>query len=232
LAFQDFITAQQRNLESALKFELFGATCPLMDKLYELSVATVPKDKSPFFGQFLLVCHKSFLAAATLIGQGQPDDSAPITRRAIEVVRLAAAIKVDPKFAKEWLAYEKRQERWDARDKGEKPKSLHIPVPVTHPLVKQLMDTWGIFSDGEVHVTPEYFGSLGWEKGDDRMFLQDFTGDQRTTEAAIVLLLGAHMMMLRVLDECLDGSFTRSDAWREISDQLYVRAKPWADKLE
>jgi hypothetical protein len=94
------------------------------------------------------------------------------------------------------------------------------------------MDTWGVFSDGEVHFTPEYFGSLGWEKGDDRMFLQFFTGDQRTIEAAIVLLLGAHMMMLRVLDECLDGSFTRSDAWREISDQLYVRAKPWADKLE
>lgn len=232
MPFQDYIKAQRKNLESALKFELFGATCPLMDKLYEVSIAAVPKDKSPVFGQFLLICHKSFLAAATLIGQAQPDDAAPITRRAIEVVRLAAAMKADPAVAEEWVAYDKRMERWQARDEGEIPKSLHIPIPAEHPLVKQLMDTWGIISDADVHFTPEYWGSLRWEKRDDKMFLQYFSGEQRTIETAIIQLLGAHMMMLRVLDDCLERSFSSSEAWRSIHDQLYARAKPWADKLE
>lgn len=232
LAFQEYINTQRKNLESALKFELFGATCPLMDRLYEVSVAAVPKDKSLVFGQFLLICHKSFLAAATLIGQAQPDDAAPVTRRAIEVVRLAAAVKSDSAVAQEWVAYETRLERWQARNQGRTPKPLQVRIPAQHPLVRQLMDTWGIISDADVHFTPEYFHSLKWEKRDDRMFLHYFTGGQRMIETAIIQLLGAHMMMLQVLDDCLEGSFSRSETWRELRDELHVRAKPWADKLE
>ena len=63
MAFHKYVEAQRKNLDSALKFELFATTCPLMDKLYEVSVAAVPNNKSPVFGQFLLICHKSFLAA-------------------------------------------------------------------------------------------------------------------------------------------------------------------------
>ena len=231
MAFLEYISAQRRNLDSALKFELFGATCPLMDRLYGVSIAAVPSDKSPVFGQFLLICHKSFLAAATLIGQAQPDDAGPITRRAIEVVRLAAAMKADPAVAEQWIAYEKRMERWQARDQGEMPRPLHIPIPAKHPLVKQLMDTWGIISDADVHFTPEYFHSLRWEKREDKIFLQYFSGEQRTIETAIIQLLGAHMMMFQVLDDCLEGAFTRSQAWRELHDQLFASAKPWAAKL-
>jgi hypothetical protein len=102
VALRKYIEAQRKNLESALKFELFGAACPLMDRLYDISVATVPADKSPVFAQFLLICHKSFLAAATLIGQAQPDDAGPVTRRAIEVARLAAAIAADSTAAEVW----------------------------------------------------------------------------------------------------------------------------------
>lgn len=231
MPFQEYIDAQRKNLESALKFELFGVTCPLMDKLYEISIGAVPKNKSPVFAQFLLICHKSFLAAATLIGQAQPDDAGPITRRAIEVVRLAAAIKVDSSIAKIWLAYEERMERWKTRDKGERPKSLQIHIPVKHPLVKQLMDSWGMISDSDVHFTPEYFHTLRWEKRDDKMFLHYFIGEQRTVESAIIHLLGAHMMMLRVLDECQDGALSGTDEWREIFKKIYTVAKPYADKL-
>lgn len=231
MAFNEYIEAQRRNLESALKFELFGDTCPLMDKLYEISIDSVPNDQSPVFGQFLLICHKSFLAAATLIGQAQPDDAGPITRRAIEVVRLAAAMKTDPGIAEQWVAFEERMARWEARNEGEKPRTLHIPIPVTHPLVKELMDSWGAISDADVHFTPEYFHSLRWEKRDEKMFLHYFTGAQRTIETAIIQLLGTHMMMLRVLNDCVEGAFERSDDWRRVRDQLYEIAKPWADKL-
>ena len=102
MVFHEFIEAQRKNLESALKFELFGATCPRMDKLYEISIAAVPADNSKVYAKFLLICHKSFLSAATLIGQAQPDDAGAITRRAIEVVRLAAALKDDPAIADTW----------------------------------------------------------------------------------------------------------------------------------
>lgn len=232
MAFHEYIDAQRKNLESALKFELFGATCPRMDKLYELSIAGVPKDKSPVFGQFLLICHKSFLAAATLIGQAQPDDAGPITRRAIEVVRLAAAINTDPAVAKKWGAYERRMARWKARNEGETPKALHVHIPAEHPLVKQLMDVWGIISDADAHFTPEFFHSLRWEKRDDKMFLHYFSGEQRTIETAIIHLLGAHMMMLRIFDECLDSALSANAGWQSLRDQIVAVAKPHADKLE
>lgn len=232
LALHEYIDAQRKNLEAALKFELFGATCPRMDRLYELSIAAVPKDKSPVFGQFLLICHKSFLAAATLIGQAQPDDAGPITRRAIEVVRLAAAIRADPAVAEEWGAYEKRMARWEARNEGETPKALHVRIPAEHPLVKQLMDVWGIISDADAHFTPEFFHSLRWEKRDDKMFLHYFSGEQRTIETAIIHLLGAHMMMLRIFDECLGGALAANDEWMRVRDEIFAVAKPYADKLE
>lgn len=232
MPFHDYIEAQRKNLESALKFELFGATCPRMEKLYELSIAAVPKDKAPVFGQFLLICHKSFLAAATLIGQAQPDDAGPITRRAIEVVRLAAAIKTDPSVANEWAAYEERMARWEARQEGETPKPLHVRIPAEHPLVKQLMDVWGVISDADAHFTPEYFHSLRWEKRDDAMFLHYFTGEQQTIETAIIHLLGAHMMMLRILDECLNGALVANDKWTRVRGEIFSVAKPYADKLE
>lgn len=203
-----------------------------MDKLYEVSIGAVPKDKSPIFAQFLLICHKSFLGAATLIGQAQPDDAGPITRRAIEVVRLAAAVKQNSAITKKWVAYEKRMERWKARDEGDKPKPLHIHIPVEHPLVKNLMDTWGIISDADVHFTPEYFHSLRWEKRGDKMFLHYFTGEQPAIETAIIQLLGSHMTILQVLDECLDGTLSGNDEWQKIRDTIHAVAKPYADKFE
>lgn len=232
MSFEKYIEAQRRNLDSALKFELFAVCCPMMDRLYEISVSAVPKDKSPVFGQFLLICHKSFLAAATLIGQAQPDDAGPITRRAIEVVRLAAAIKNDPDIMEEWVAYEKRMERWEARKEGKRPKFLHVPIPADYPLVKQLIETWGIISDAEAHFTPEYFHSLRWEERHDQMLLHYFSGEQRMIETAIIQLLGSHIMMLKILDYCLDGAFNGSKDWRGVHDELYAKAKPWADRLE
>jgi hypothetical protein len=93
------------------------------------------------------------------------------------------------------------------------------------------MDSWGIISDAEVHFTPEYFHSLNWEKRNDRMFLHYFNGEQRTIECAIIQLLGAHMMILRVLDECLNDSFSHSGEWCGLRDEVHAGAKPWADNL-
>lgn len=228
---QAYIAAQRKNLESALNFELFATTIPQMSRLYEVSIAAIPPDYPPPFGQFVLVCHRSFLAAAVLIGQAQSDDAAPITRRAIEAIRLAAAIKKDPAIADVWMAYDERIARWKARDDGQTPKQLHIRIPVEHPLVQELMTSWGIISDGEAHFTPEYLHSLRWQKEDGKMSLDYFSGDQRTIETEIVHLLGAHVMMLRVLDYCFDGAFTTNPEWTNVRDDIKAAAQPYADKI-
>jgi hypothetical protein len=234
MSFYQYIEAQRANIKSLLEFELFGATCPRMHEFYKLSIAALTNDKpSTIFPRFLLICHKSFLAAATLIGQAQPDDAGPITRRAIEAVKIAAAIKANPKFAEKWGAYEKRVERWKTRIAGEIPKGFGLKVPIEHELVKQLMHGYGIISDSYVHFTPEYvYASLSWDKQDTSITLQYFTCEQRHLERAILYLLGAHMLMLRILDECLEGEL-RSDARRQkLWHEIFVIAEPYAEKFE
>lgn len=89
MSIQDYIRAQRNNIESIGQLPHFAVLGDLLDRLYERAVALVPKQSPPPFGQLLLICHRAFLSALTLIGQAQPDDAAPISRRAIEEARLA-----------------------------------------------------------------------------------------------------------------------------------------------
>jgi hypothetical protein len=116
--------------------------------------------------------------------------------------------------------------------RGETPKPLHVQIPTEHPLVKGLMDISGIISDTDAHFTPEFFHSQNWEKRDDKMFLHYFNGEQRTIEIAIIHLLGAHMMMLQIFDECFGGALSRNSEWRKVRDEVFVVARPSVDKLE
>jgi len=163
---------------------------------------------------------------------GAADDAGPITRRAIEVVKLAAAIKANPAVLEEWGGYEKRLERWKARNQGTKPKPLRPKIPVTDPLVTQLVESWAIISDTDVHFTHEYFISPPWDRQSDGKFLSYFNSDQRTIESAIIHLLGAHMRILRVLNECFDGQFSNNAEWRKLVDEISTIAKPYVQKFE
>ena len=166
MSIEDYIAAQRSNIASISQLPHFSVLGNLTDRLYEWAIGLVPKDSPPPFGQLLLICHRSFLSALTLIGQAQPDDAAPISRRAIEVARLALAVKKNPKSAEEWVAYEKRMERWQARNRGEKPKpfSPKLDLPRDHPIISELVKQLGIMSDASVHFTPEYFGSQHWNR--------------------------------------------------------------------
>ncbi|MSP42830.1 MAG: hypothetical protein EXR08_05620 [Alphaproteobacteria bacterium] len=106
-------------------------------------------------------------------------------------------------------------------------------MPVEHPLVHQLMDSWGIISDLAVHFTPEYLHAvLQWEERDGKMLLHYFARDQKTIEDAITELIGTHMLMLRVLDDCMDQAFSNSPAWLKLRDQLQASVKPSVDKTD
>src|SRR5690349_5535824 len=126
MSIQDYIAAQRANIQSISQLRHFSLLGDLIDRLYERGVTLVPKSSPPPFGQLLLICHKSFLSALTLIGQAQPDDAAPISRRAIEAAKFALAVKRNPENAMKWAAYEQRMGRWQSREKGEKPKSLSL----------------------------------------------------------------------------------------------------------
>jgi hypothetical protein len=94
------------------------------------------------------------------------------------------------------------------------------------------MDSWGILSDTDAHFTPEYFLSLRWERRGPNMFLHYFNGEQGTIEMYIIHLLGAHVMMLRILDECLAGAFSSNAEWRKLCSEIFAVAKPYAEKFE
>ena len=217
MAISKYFDAQKENLRRALKWEPFATIFPVVDKLYVDAIGLVPKDQSLIYVQFLLICHKSFLAATSLIGQSQPDDAAPITRRAIEVARFAAAVKTNPEIVEKWMAYKERMQRWTDRQKGEKPKPLRVNLgevnPGIKPTIDDLMMSLGIISDAAVHFTPEYFGELGWDHGEKSLKLDYFTGDQRALEREIVSTSGTHLQILEVLDWCLDGALKADPDW-------------------
>lgn len=234
MSIQDYISAQRSNISSIGQLPHFSKLGDLTDKLYERAVTLVPKSSPMHFGQLFLICHRSFLSALTLIGQAQPDDAAPITRRAIETARLALAAKKNPENARKWVAYEQRMERWQARDKNEKPKPLtpKLDLPREHPIMTNLERFLGIFSDSSVHFTPEYFGSQHWVRNDSKIELRYFTSDQRAIESSLIALIGIHGGILRIFDECLEGPFFSDDQWRQIYQEIESIGRPLAEPFK
>lgn len=235
MAIEEYFDAQKENLRRALNWQPFAEIFPLVDKLYTDAIKLVPSDHSPVYGQFLLTCHKSFLAAASLIGQAQPEDAAAITRRAIEVARFAAVIKTNPKKVDEWIAYDKRMQRWTDRLEGKKPKSFYVDFGEVHPGIKptidDLMQSVGILSDAGVHFTPEFFHDLDWEKHKESLKLRYFKKDQRVLEREIVFTSGTHLRILEVIDWCLDGAFKADADWLNLVATLKEKGKKLAAKF-
>ncbi len=225
---QAYFAAQKSHLEQAVRFEPFAELFSSLHELYRLSVDLVPTDD--FFGQFVLMAHQGFLAAASLIGQAQPDDAAPITRRTIEMVRVAAAIKEDKTNAEKWVAFEVRHKRWLARQKGDKPPKLEVSLKVKHTIVNQLMGQYGILSDAGVHFTPEYFATLDWRTEPGRRKLNYFTGSQQTIEREVLLLTGTHLQILSVLDDCVEGAFSRDERWRALTEALREKGRKYGER--
>jgi hypothetical protein len=220
-----YFKAQQENRTNLVRLPEFQQLTPLVDSLYEQSIRLVPRDDFGLYGRVLLVCHSSFLSSVALIVQAQPHDAAPITRRAIEAIRLAAAVKEDRNALEQWLAYEKRQMRWQARQEGMRPQPLNLNLRVEHELVNDLLDTWGMLSDAAVHFTPEFLSDLSWNvrKGPAgrEIYLNYFVQDIGTIQRDLILTTGSHAKMLRVLDWCWDGVLVKSPEWAGTLEEIY-----------
>ena len=231
MSIERFITGQRENIASISQLPHFSILGDLTDKLYERAIALRPKPSPPHFGQLLLICHRAFLSALTLIGQAQPDDAGPINRRAIEAARLSLAIKTDPQNADKWTSFEQRMERWQARNRGERPKPLFpkLDLPPNHPIWSELEKQLGILSDSSVHFTPEYFGSQHWITSAARIELRYFIADQQTIEQDLLILVSIHANILRIFDECFNGSFFLDQKWYQMWKQLETNGRPLSD---
>jgi len=228
LSFNDYFAAQQGNLDQIRRLQHFVHLIEPVSSLYDLSIDTLAPDKiTPLYGKLLLVCHKALMSAAALIARGQPDDSASVTRRAIEAACLARAIKHDKANLTRWLSYEKRLARWEAREQGKKPQPLSptIANPPGHRTVDWLRGQLGVLSDVAVHFTPEFFDQQDWRTEDKGggmvgLSLQYFEPSQRTIERALLALASVNLQILDLFNECFDNAFHGDARWRALREKI------------
>lgn len=228
MSVKEYIEAQRHNIQEVAKLPHFAQLLQQLDELYNHTISIFPSDVPARYIRFLLLFHKSFLSAATLIGQCQPDDAAAITRRAIEVARICLASKHDEANHKKWLSYEKRYQRWQSRERNEKPPPLpyiELKLPDNHPILDDLMRQFGSYSDAFVHFTPEYFTSLNWKNNREteppRIVFSYFTSDQRILERELLTLAGVHAKFMLIIDECIDGLLHKNADWKTLMSWLY-----------
>ncbi|MBM4124136.1 MAG: hypothetical protein FJ246_04140 [Nitrospira sp.] len=233
MSIEDYIRAQRSNVDSIGKLPHFSVLGQAVNDLYEKAVGLVPKDSPPHFACLLLLCHKSFLSAIALIAQGQPEDAAAITRRAIEIAQVALAVKAKPGNAEKWVVFEKRMARWQARDRGEKPKNLYteLDLPSDHQILNELKKQLGILSDAHIHFTPEFYGSQNWIHSLGRIELRYFTSDQRVIERELITLTDIHASIVRIFDECFGHAFFDNsdwmETWKTLEENARLLAKPF-----
>ncbi len=192
------------------------------------------------FGRFILVCDKAMRSASLLIMGRQPEDSAAITRRALEAAKTALAIKLNNVNAVNWLRYEDRKKRWDARLSKEKPKFLKITYENLKgdPLIDQIDELIAVLSDSSVHFTPEFYDALDWEAHGNadgvgmQIFLNYFQPDDREIERHYLQLASAHGLIWKAFDRCLDGRLTSDDEVRANLAKFWKTAEELRDDYQ
>src|ERR1039458_5995083 len=169
MSLDGYVDTQQKNFEAIKGSPHYSRLIETIDRLYRATLELGPAHCPRLcFRKMLLMCHKSLLSSATLIARGQPDDAAPVSRRAIEIGHLAIAVHLDSRNYVKWLDEERRNARWQERMKGQRPKSdpghKWSKDVLEHPLLTQLRTLLGILSDSYAHFTPEFEGNLQWSE--------------------------------------------------------------------
>jgi hypothetical protein len=219
-----FIQTDHDNLEDTRRHRPeFRELVPPLNALYAAASALVPPTSDPTFGRALMLCHKAMLSAATSIGRGHPEDAAGTTRRAIETARIALAIRHDPANLDRWVAEKQREARREARKKGGRPPEqirLGINWPQRHPLLESLGAEMGMLSEIYVHFTPESAARHQWHEGmegDSYIILLPYhCPDALVTRQQLILLVGFHLKILQVFDQCYDQTCSQDTAWRQM----------------
>ena len=232
MSLQEFMAVQAANAEGFSRAPHFISLLPLVDRMYTTGSEVAAQRHSPTLVKLMMLCHREFLVAASQIQRGLPFDSHANTRRAVEIAKVALAVKRNPANAEEWLNDDLRKRRWDARERGKKPERLtpnRFPELDKEPLIASLQDYFGVASDMYIHFTPEYFGQQVFSQrpveGDsEKVFIAlNYFTEQRPILFHAIYLSGLHVRVLLVFDAVFDNEVTGDAGWsvlRVTFDQL------------
>jgi hypothetical protein len=224
MSLDEYVAAQQRNLEAIRESPHYSRLIEIVDRMYRATIDLGPLHCPRIcFGKMLLMCHKSLLSAATLIARGQPEDSAPISRRAIEIGHLAVAVHIDSQNYLKWLDEGRRMARNEARLRGERPKNdpghKWGKEVLEHPALVDLRTFLGMLSDHYAHFSPEFEGNLAWSEettpGEGMTLkLEYFDTTKRTIHLGFVSLATIHLKLLDVFNTCFNDGLAGDGGWR------------------
>lgn len=229
----DYINAQRANLDQVRRLPYFDIVV-MAHRLYDTTIDLIPS--TGLYGPSLLLCHRALLAASTLIGQAQPDDAAPITRRAIEAVLVCLAHKFDRSSFDKWLDVQRRYERWQKRLAGEEPKGpvqgVGWALPAEHvasPIRAELNRWKAVLSEADVHHSPAHLVGERWTVVEDaegrRRLFSYFERNQARLERALGMTTAVHAKMLEGFDACFDGALGAYEEWRRARDGFVAEAR-------
>jgi hypothetical protein len=238
MSMNGFLQAFIANVEHGSATAYFKQIVGALDAVYLCARRIYPTaDNIPAtHAKFLMICEKSMRSAAIVIASRQPEDSTAITRRAIEAARTALAIKLNDENATNWLAFDKRMERWAKREVHEKPKSLFVDLGVKGDgLFENLGNMAGVLSDVYVHFTPEFYSSLSWDATlqpgiGARIVLNFFRPDEREIERQYLILGTVHKMLLEAFDRCVDGRLMTDKEFYVLYVELLEALKKSSDQ--
>jgi hypothetical protein len=242
MSLEEYVVTQQRNLEAIKESPHYSRLIETVDRLYRTTIDLGPEHcPRVCFGKMLLMCHKALLSSATLIARGQPEDAAPISRRAIEIGHLAVAVHLDSQNYVRWLDFERRMARNEARLRGERPKNdpghKWGKEVLEHPLLDDLRTFLGMLSDHYAHFSPEFEGNLAWSEqaipGEElTLRLEYFDTTKRTIHLAFVNLATIHLRLLDVFNACFIDALQRDGGWRFLKTTALAIAGELAQEFE
>lgn len=217
-----FLRVQNDHMQVNLASEQFKALIPPVNDAYEAARLEVSAEAALTTIQLLLLCHRSFLLAVSLISGGHPNDAGPVTRRAIEMARIAFALTYDSENFDRWVSYDKRSARWAAWGADKKPPKLYtdLKLPKPHPLLDALGKAEGMYSDMGVHCTPEFMVHYPFKQQEKQLFLSYFITDRDHLHQSLRICVATHLQILQLFDEALHGALKGSKRWFEAMGRI------------
>ena len=212
-----FLRVQNDHAKVNLASEQFKALIPPVNDAYEAVRLVVSKEVDLTTIRLLLLCHRSFLLAVSLIAGGHPIDAGSVTRRAIEMAKIAFALVYDSENFDRWVNYNVRSGRWAAWSADKKPPRLFtdLKLPKPHPLLDALGKEEGMYSDIGVHCTTEFMAHYPFEQQEKQLFLSYFVTDRDHINLNLRISAATHLLILQLFNETLRGAFNGSTCWVE-----------------
>ena len=217
-----FLRVQNDHIKVNLASEQFKALIPPVNEAYEAARLEVSKEVDLTTIQLLLLCHRSFLLAVSLIAGGHPNDAGSVTRRAIEMAKIAFALVYDSENFDRWVNYNVRSGRWAAWSADKKPPRLFtdLKFPKPHSLLDALGKEEGMYSDMGVHCTPEFIAHYPFEQQEKQLFLSYFVADRDHLNRSLRISVATHLQILQLFNETLRGALDRSARWVEAMGKI------------